>query len=176
MRRLGTGVWTVTLLGVAASTAGAQEVVTDGKEGTPAQFAGDRPGHSTWGNLWGNDKAKSAVADHGGPAPPPGPPVAETARRVQQREKNAFTRRQAVCDRLIQIAEATGDIELQRQANELLERAWSIYLRRTAGLHLGGADEAALEQNLETGTAMPRPRAEAPNGNGRAELMGRERP
>jgi hypothetical protein len=173
MRRLGTGVWAVALLGVAASGAGAQDVITDGREGLPARFAGDRTGHSTWGPLWGtNDKTKSGAGESKDPTPP-GPPVAEKTAHVQKREMNAFMRRQAVCDRLRQIADATGDGELARQANELEQRAWLIYQRRTAGLHLGGPDEAVLEQHLGTSTAMPRPRAGAPGGDGRAELMGR---
>jgi hypothetical protein len=60
-------------------------------------------------------------------------PVAEPARLIREREERAYLRRWAVCDRLSQIAESTGDDALRRKAEVLAERAFTLYLQRTGG-------------------------------------------
>jgi hypothetical protein len=177
MRRLGTGLWSVALLGVAVSAAGAQGVIGDGRDGVPTRFAGGQPGNTTWDSLVGpSDKNGIGTANSQPVTAPAGPPVAEQTKRTQKQEQNAFLRRILVCDRLRQIAAETNDAALERQADALAEQAWLIYTRRTKSLHLSGPDAAVLEQNLGTDTAMPRPRAGAPAGDRRAELMGEGRP
>ncbi len=178
MRRLGTGLGAVALLGVAVTAALADDVLSDGQDGPQPKYAADRPGSTSWNTLFGpsdKDKGRNA-APAGQPMPAPtAPPVADRAASIQQREEKAFMRRMAVCDRLRQIAEATNDADLGRQADALQEQAWLIYTRRTASLGLPGTDEAVLQQRLGTGTATPRPRAGAPAGDGRAELPGEGR-
>ncbi len=177
MRRLGTGLWSVALLGVAVSVAGAQGVISDGRDGVPTRYAGGQPGNTTFGNVFGpSDKSGTGTANSQPVTVPAGPPVAERERRTFEHEKRAFLRRLLVCDRLRQIAEETGDPDLTRQADALHEKAWLIYTYRTRPLHLSGPDEAVLEQNLGTGTATPRPRAGAPAGDRRAEIVGEGRP
>jgi hypothetical protein len=176
MRRLGTGLWAVALLGVAVSDAGAQQVISDGREGVPTRYAPDRPGNTWWDSVSGSsDKGGTGTAGEQRVTVPAGPPVAERTIHTQQREKNAFLRRLMVCDRLRQVAAETNDAALERQADALAAQAWEIYRRRTASLRLSGPDEAVLEQSLGTGTATPRPRAGAPAGDRRAELTGEGR-
>ncbi len=176
MRRLGTGLGAVALLGVALSAALADDVVSDGRNGAPARFAPDRPGNNTWDSTFGAANKGHDGAATGQPVTAPGgPPVAERAARIQQREKNAYMRRMQVCLRLQQIAAESNDADLGRQAEALLDQAWLIYQRRTASLHLSGPDEAVLDQHLGTDTAMPQPRAGAPAGDGRAQLLGEGR-
>jgi hypothetical protein len=62
--------------------------------------------------------------------------AAAAAERAQ--EENALLRRQAVCNKLRTIAAQTNDEELRRKADELDDRAWSLYLRRIAHLPAGG--------------------------------------
>src|SRR5205807_2713567 len=60
---------------------------------------------------------KQAVSS---PAPPPDP-----ARR--DREFNAYLRRSAACDRLMEIAVDTNNEAMQRQVEELSVRVWAVY-------------------------------------------------
>jgi hypothetical protein len=75
------------------------------------------------------------------------PEAAELAR-----EQAAFQRRQAVCDKLLEIAVANNDKELEQLAEELNTRAWALYTRRTARLQAvaseKGLDEQILDQQL----------------------------
>jgi hypothetical protein len=48
------------------------------------------------------------------------------------REKAKFDRRQEVCDRLREIAHETGDVQLERQADLLEQRAWFVYEQRAS--------------------------------------------
>ncbi len=174
MRKWGKGMWAVALLGLTAAAAGAADPGTASPAATP-HFGGDKPDTSWFTALFGTpDKAKEVqeVQPSQAEAVPEMPSVAERAARTLQREKNALLRRMQVCDRLRQIAFDTSDAELERRANDLEEQARRIYDRRTAHLPLGTADEAVLEQRLGTGTALPRPRTDAPGRDGRAALTG----
>jgi hypothetical protein len=61
------------------------------------------------------------------------------------REENALLRRQAVCLKLRTIAAQSNNDELRRQADELDDRAWSVYQRRVAHLPAGGGSEGSRE-------------------------------
>ena len=65
------------------------------------------------------------------------------------REENALLRRQAVCLKLRTIAAQTNNEELRRQADELDDRAWSVYQRRIAHLPAGGGSEIRREAPTE---------------------------
>jgi hypothetical protein len=65
---------------------------------------------------------------------PPHPLPRDEAAAIRAREEDALLRRMAVCDKLRQIAARTGDDELDRMAEQLLERANNVYLRRIADL------------------------------------------
>ena len=64
--------------------------------------------------------------------------AAAAAQRAE--EERVFLRRQAVCLKLRIIAAQTNNEELRRQADELDDRAWSVYQRRIAHLPAGGAE------------------------------------
>ena len=61
----------------------------------------------------------------------------------------AFLRRMAVCDKLKQIGFETGNEELQRIADDLLERAQATCSQRFAQLSAAGEDLESDEQSLE---------------------------
>lgn len=64
-----------------------------------------------------------------------------SAAAERAREENALLRRQAVCLKLRTMADQTHNEELHRQADELDDRAWSVYQRRIAHLPAGGGGE-----------------------------------
>jgi pyruvate/2-oxoglutarate dehydrogenase complex dihydrolipoamide acyltransferase (E2) component len=152
--RVGT-VWVMTAalaLGLGAGRAAAQE--PGGDPGT----AGSKPGF--FGRLFGKkaDPPKAAApaptkdkeaakADESRPAT-----VADEAAAVQAREKEIFFRRQQVCDKLKLIAADAGDEDLMRRAEQLHDRAWALYEKRTGaqavlanGFH---SDEETLSRHL----------------------------
>jgi hypothetical protein len=104
--------------------------------------------------------AKPAAADK---APTAGAPAAESSAAVRRRETAAFLRRQAVCDRLCEIAAQNGDDALAQRANDLEDRAWAIFQERTAGLQGGAA--------LVDGDDAAPPKGSRGRCDGRAELM-----
>jgi hypothetical protein len=68
-------------------------------------------------------------------------PVVETrpnandlAVRRRALEQDALLRRQDVCDRLAEVAMQTNNAELANLAEQLKQRAWEVYTRRTANL------------------------------------------
>jgi hypothetical protein len=75
------------------------------------------------------------------PTPAPAPPAArvlpnpaEVAANQRGDEEATYLRRVAVCDRLRAVAADTHDDALMRKADDLSEKAWQIYLKRTAHL------------------------------------------
>jgi hypothetical protein len=142
MRRLGAGVLVAALLGVAAAGAGAQQ--PDGADKSP-----------WWSSLTGHgDKANTPRVEEKPATERPGalPSPVERTARAQKREMNALLRRMEVCDRLLQIALDTNDTDLERQANELLDKARAVYEQRTARLTLAGKpDEAPPEAPAKAG-------------------------
>jgi hypothetical protein len=109
------------------------------------------------------------------PKPPAAKPAADADKKptagataveaaaARRRETAAYLRRQAVCDRLRQVAVQNGDDALYQQAQDLEDRAWAIYQERTAGLPGG----AALVDGDEPAPA----KGGRGRGDGRAELM-----
>lgn len=70
------------------------------------------------------------------------------------REKADWIRRAAVCDRLREIAAVTSDDELDRQAEQLNQRAWQVFLKRTSQ---GATAQAGLRSDEATLTQPTRP-------------------
>jgi hypothetical protein len=125
------------VVGLAATVALAQE-----KEGPKPT--------GLWARWFGKSKAeeKKSAAE----ADAPLGPVVRPAVVDQEKCMRAFLRRQAVCDRLRDIARQTNDADLERQAEELEQRAWDVYQKQTCQLP-GEAppfesDEAVLEKQL----------------------------
>jgi hypothetical protein len=79
-------------------------------------------------------------------------PVIETPTMVRKREQEAWERRLQVCLRLMDLANQNNDDQLYRQAEDLEQRAWAVYLQRTAHLPSGGvrgeSDEQILDRHL----------------------------
>jgi hypothetical protein len=154
MRRLavwGLGVGLLVCLGVARAAA-ADKVATD----KDAASNGSSP---SWFSSWFSWGAKPAEKK---PAPPPPkaatakpakiakqPTVVDTAAAERAQEQATLLRRLDVCDRLMQIAVDMKDEELQRQIEQLEERARIAYAQRTAYLPAGGAHLELEEQILE---------------------------
>lgn len=59
-------------------------------------------------------------------------PLGLEGARLIADEQAKFLRRQQVCDRIREAALASGDLELEKQAQLLEQRAWFIYEQRTA--------------------------------------------
>jgi hypothetical protein len=103
----------------------------------------------------------------------------EASGRSREQEESILGRRQEVCHKLREIAVQTRDDNLLRKADQLDQRAWSTYLKRTGGAPAGHgsfqSDEEVLARHLAP--AAPSPRAlETSNGipgsstQGRAQL------
>jgi hypothetical protein len=103
-------------------------------------------------------------------------PVAEPARLIREREERAYLRRWAVCDRLSQIAESTGDDALRRKAEVLAERAFTLYLQRTGGAPAPGNNLDGESRLLDgarqggSGTSLLPGRTAGVPGAGQANL------
>jgi hypothetical protein len=133
------------------------------------------PGDSgSWWSNWfgGKDKKpdpKTVPADAGPVVSVVAP--ADRAANDREREENAYFRRMAVCDRLMQLAVQNNDQQQQSRIEQLKERVWDIYENRTK--HLAGtpmapeADETVLEKSLPTtGRTSVLPLPEQGRGNG----------
>ncbi len=83
--------------------------------------------------------------------------LVEQARETREKAKADLMRRQAVCDRLQQIALETEDLDLQKRAEELNERAWSLYLKQTAHLPtIPGKEAPPTDEQPERSDPQPR--------------------
>jgi hypothetical protein len=69
------------------------------------------------------------------------PIAGESASTRRMREEVILNRRNEVILKLREIAQRTGDDALMRKADDLQERAWDLYLQRTANSN-GGLQEA----------------------------------
>lgn len=91
------------------------------------------------------------------------------ANALRMREEVKLLRRQEACDQLKNIAMETNNDALWRRAEELDQRAYSIYAQRV-GKRLvnkaADADEQTLDKHLGEGTGA---RASRPDGAGRAK-------
>jgi hypothetical protein len=68
-------------------------------------------------------------------------PATESAAAIRAREQAAWERRSQVCLKLMDLANQQNDMDLYRRAEELEQRAWAVYLQRTA--HLPASSIAA---------------------------------
>jgi hypothetical protein len=86
--------------------------------------------------------------------------VLESPAMVRKREQTAWERRLQVCLRLMDLADQNNDDRLYRQAEELEQRAWAVYLQRTAHLPSGSvrteSDEQILDRHLGNRTSGAR--------------------
>ena len=146
MRKL--GVW-----GLAASLAvglASQEVrADDGEKEKPSSS------WSIWPWKWGKGDApaeKKADADAAAKkAAEDGKAREERLLQQEYRAREDYLRRQAVCDRLKELATQLQDARLERKAEELFERAWEVYRKRSAQLKAQGtaaADEPKPEPKV----------------------------
>lgn len=119
---------------------------------------GGRTAPGWWSRLWGKkaEPASSAALDKGKNAAPEAqaPAAAETTAAIQARAREALFRRQEVCDKLRLIALQTHDEALLRQAEQLNDRAWELYQRRTAGRRAPTTSPATARSETPAG---PRP-------------------
>jgi hypothetical protein len=90
-------------------------------------------------------------------ARPEKPPVPVQPAFDSEREKNAYWRRLAVCDRLKEVALQTNDMALMRQVEEVEQQVFEVYKMRSGmtGARAGrpGVDERVLDDKL--GGARP---------------------
>jgi hypothetical protein len=97
----------------------------------------------------------------GKPKPEPKPEKPGPDRgKEQERLRNAYLRRQAVCDRLLEIAEQTNDAALRGEAERLDEQAWKLYQEESARLTRGAAGLAPdpLAPAAKKDSPPPKPR------------------
>jgi hypothetical protein len=77
-------------------------------------------------------QAKEAAKKLKDPVEAPGPaPEFVSAATSMSKEQAKFIRRQQVCDRLREVALETGNIDLEKQAQLLEQRAWLVYEQKT---------------------------------------------
>lgn len=166
------GAWAVAAaLTVGLGSAAARDDKTDGG----SKYVGDRAGHLT-NLLFGspppklNNEKKPGMDNYQA-----SPNLSEAPAHQQQRHMNAVLRRVQVCDRLRQIAEQTGNAELQQQADELEARAWAIYQRQTESLATSAAPIDSDAHPRSTAEGMKRAaRSSAAKRNGSAPHRGIE--
>ncbi len=139
--------------GVAAGAAGGAERSRSPRPPTDeAASSWDWLNPLRWFETKKSEPAAEARRENKGKKEPPGKvepaplssPVDE-ARIRRQREETALWRRLEVCDRLREMAMQTDDEDLLRQADDLAERAFSVYRQRTAGLSSGATAEALAD-------------------------------
>jgi len=89
----------------------------------------------------------------------PKPTAADLAAGLREKEWNAMWRRQQAADKLELLATEAGDEEQVRRIQQLKERIFAIYQKRTARLsdNPGSSemDEGLLEKNLGTTSRRP---------------------
>ncbi|NBO91862.1 MAG: hypothetical protein EBV06_06060 [Planctomycetia bacterium] len=111
-------------------------------------LAAQKPTESSswWASWWGGNDSKTtaAKAQKGPPAPRPD----RTAE--QSKLEKAYLRRQAVCDRLREIAQERNDTQLSEEAARLEEIAWKLFQSRSE-LLLGAetADEGKTQPVID---------------------------
>jgi hypothetical protein len=82
-----------------------------------------------------------------------------------ERERNAYFRRLAVCDKLKEVATLNNDQALLRQAEQLEQQVFEVYQLRTG--MIGGKGSAADEKVLEEKLGSNRSDVTAPSGSNR---------
>ncbi len=155
MRRWRTwGLIVTLLLGLGLAARAGAEPPTDDEKKTP-----DRPAFrsaSIWDKWFGipdappprpapskTDKDKDKDKDKDvakKPAAPKKISRAEQTAADREREEKDYLRRQAVCDKLREIAQQSKDEEMERKVRQLDERIWAVYSQHTS--KKAGAEDA----------------------------------
>lgn len=73
------------------------------------------------------------------------------AAQLLKDEQANYLRREAVCDKLRDIARETDDDKLLRLADELNDMAWDLYRKRTAAIAIGLGEAGAGEKQGKSG-------------------------
>ncbi len=107
-------------LGVTASTVFADD------DPPPAPKAAPPSGWAGPFKDW-NKPAPKPQPKKAEPPPPPKPTLTDKVQAARYKEQADLLRRMAICDKLKEIAERTNDPELARKAEQLEERANSLY-------------------------------------------------
>ncbi len=135
----------------------------------PVQAGDKDEGGSSWLPTWMGgkkkpiDKESALLVTEKTVTPSP----ADLAASLREKELNAYWRRQEAALRLKTLALQANDEDQIRRIDQLMERIWTVYLKRTARLSGSPAgsefDEALLERNLGT-TRQPDLLGEAGRG------------
>jgi hypothetical protein len=148
MRRVGAATVAVLLgLALAASAARAQP---------PAGTTGAADQGGWWGALFGGKPKTEPAA-----APAPRPLEAKSPSRNAaelNRLRECYMRRQDVCDRLRKIALQTDNAALDEEAKRLDDRAWKIFMEKSAPL-MGRANVTPADLEPVAPLAAPKPPA-----------------
>jgi len=163
MRRLAIGAGAAVLgLALGASLVRADDSDTD-KPPTTHWWDRIMPGKTAKPEADDDDDDKQVRTEPKAPVKA-GPTARELAIAQREKEKANFMRRSDACLKLKQIALDTGDDELHRRAEELNDRAWSIYLQRTAALPSvpGVANDPPSMAGLDIPTPKQTSRKERP--------------
>jgi hypothetical protein len=96
------------------------------------------------------DDSKKAADKKAAKKPAPTKPSEDPIARARAQELANCLRRQEVCLKLMQIAEASNDDALLRKAQELDQRAEAAYQRRIGELSGAAADQALLNKPSES--------------------------
>ena len=151
MRRMGAGMTAAVLLaGLAATAAMAQDDDGDLHSATPQP--------KMWWDGWFTttakkpDKPEAKKPDPAVPPTPVGPTPVQRAAASREQERADLYRRWEVCERLMKIAVDNNDTAMQTQIDQLHERAWELYQKRSASLPAVGS-AAPDELDLDRGRA-----------------------
>jgi hypothetical protein len=171
------GIAALLVLGLAGNAARADDKPTDNKPSGGSKYIGDRGGHLTTLLFGSPAPAISKTAKADSDKYQAAPRLTQAIAHDPQRNINAVLRRVQVCDRLRQIAEQSGNAELQHQADELEARAWAIYQQQTEAMP-SPSSAPIVEKNA---AAAGKPSDSLPQLGGDVDrtadiLRGRERP
>ena len=129
MRKLG-------VLGLAAGLA--VGLAAQGGRADDNQEEQKPPSRSLWQRMFGKEPApEEKPTDPGEDSKKTAEDAKAREKRLRQEALGAYEdcmRRLAVCDRLREIANQTGNARLDHQAEELDRRAWELYRKKTAHL------------------------------------------
>ncbi len=150
MRTVGAGMTAAVLLAglAAASAASAQD--TDGD----LHAASPKP--KAWWDGWFGAPAKPPEPKQADPEPPPhGPSPVELAAAARQRERADLNRRDAVCDRLMDVAVRNNDAAMQAEIEKLQDQAWQVYQQHVAALSAPSAEPPPSDEKPKFGHPSP---------------------
>ena len=123
-----------------------------------AQDTPSSPAKQNSGNWFGNWSPFGQPAPKKTPPPPP-KTLVESTTLLRDREKAALFRRQEVCLKLLEIAEANKDAALKRRVEQLQDQVMATYMQRIALLPVDSAnpgDSQALANHLSPSDSASR--------------------